>query len=125
MITFKELNPHNYPTTPEIEANLSVLLTRLNQLRTAYGVPMIVTSGLRSVEQQQRLIATGISNATKSHHLSGQAADIYDPHNALYQWCQNNVPVLEQCGLWCEEDRGFWVHFQSIPPKSGKRFFKP
>jgi aryl carrier-like protein len=83
---------------------------------------MVVTSGLRSLDQQQQLIAAGKSNAPKSHHLTGEAVDIYDPDGKLYQYCLDSIPLLEQCELWCEIRQGAWVHFQIVPPKSGKRF---
>lgn len=125
MISLKELNPHNYPTTPEIDVNLSTLLTRINLIRTAYGVPMVVTSGLRDQTQQQQLIADGKSNAIKSNHLLGAAVDIYDPDAKLNTWCKENISLLEKCELWCEERQGTWQHFQIFAPHSGHRFFNP
>lgn len=125
MISLKELNPHNYPTTPEIDANLLILLTKINQVRASYGVPMIVTSGLRDQAQQQQLIAEGKSNAPKSHHLTGEAVDVYDPDGKLDIWTRENVALLESLGLWLEERVGSWVHFQCVPPTSGKRWFLP
>lgn len=125
MITMKELNPHNYSTTPEIEANLQVLFERINKVRTAYSKPMIVTSGLRSGAQQQDLIAKGISTATKSNHLTGRAVDIYDVTGELYDWTRANQKLMEEIGLWMEERQGPWQHYQIVPPKSGKRWFKP
>ena len=127
MISLEELNKHGYPTTPEIDANLQVLLNKLNKVREKYSVPMIVTSGLRSNEQQQKLIALGKSNAPKSHHLTGEAADIFDRDVSLKGWVKDNLPFIEEIGLWME-DFTFtrdWVHFQIVPPHSGNRFFIP
>ncbi len=125
MIKLEELNLHDYPTTPEILHNLEDLLIKINLVRTAYGIPMTVTSGLRSDAQQQQLIAQGKSNAPKSHHLEGKAVDILDTDGALNQWCKDNTSVLESAGLWCEVRQGGWQHFQTVPPKSGNRFFNP
>lgn len=127
LISLEELNKHNYPTTPEIDKNLGILLDKLNQVRTAWGKPMIVTSGLRSDAQQQALIAQGKSNAPKSHHLTGEAADIYDPNGELKKWVMENVPLMEQIGFWFEDfgHTETWVHFQVVPPHSMKRFFIP
>jgi hypothetical protein len=61
----------------------------------------------------------------KSLHLRGAAVDIADPSGKLMLWCKSNVDILEQVGLWCEEGTKGWVHFQSQPPRSGKRFFLP
>jgi len=123
----KEFNPHEYPTTPEIAANLDELHDRMNQLRSVYGKPMQITSGLRSQEQQTQLIAEGKSNAPKSKHLTGQAVDILDKTGELGKWTFANVEVLKDIGLWCEDlsHTPGWVHYQCVPPKSGKRFFIP
>ncbi len=127
MISLAELNKHGYPTTPEIDSNLQILLKKLNQVREKYAVPMIVTSGFRSNEQQQKLIALGKSNAPKSHHLTGEAADIFDRDNSLKGWVKDNLTFIEEVGLWLE-DFTFtpdWVHFQIVAPRSGNRFFIP
>lgn len=116
----------------DVQKNLWVLLDKLNMVRAAYGKPMTVTSGLRSMADHLRIYAEkGITDKTKipmkSRHLSGQAADIYDPKQALQKWVMQNLDVVEKAGLWMEDFSATknWVHFQIIPPASGKRFFKP
>lgn len=125
MISLKELNPHNYPTTPEIDKNLDILLTRLNRVRIAYGKPLTITSGLRSIDQQKSLIEAGKSTATHSKHLIGAAADISDTNGVFYDWCKANEKLLESIGLWCEERMGAWQHLQMLPPASGHHWFFP
>lgn len=127
MISLKELNSRNYATTPEIDTNLNILLTAINKVRSAYGIPMTVTSGLRSQAQQDQLIASGQSKASKSKHLSGQAVDIADKDGRLWEWCMINMQVLEIAGLYLEDKQSTptWVHFQCIPPASNKRIFIP
>ena len=127
MITKKELNPHNYPMPPVVEKNFNTLHERMNELRQAWGKPMIVTSGLRSDEKQAELIAQGKSRAVHSKHLAGAACDILDRDGELAEWCLANEDVLRRIGLWCEHPdytKG-WVHFQIMAPKSGRRFFIP
>lgn len=127
MISLSELNKHNYPTTPEIDANLQDLLTKINIIRTAYNKPMAVTSGLRSDDQQKELIAQGKSTATQSKHLTGQAVDIYDPNGELKSWVVANIALMETTGFWFEDfgSTPNWVHWQILAPHSGKRFFIP
>lgn len=120
-ISINELNPHGYELTPEIEANLAILLERINKVRDAYDVPMIVTSGLRSHADQQRINPS----APKSNHLTGSAVDILDRDGKLYDWCKANEALLESIGLWMEERQGPWQHFQIKPPVSGHRWFIP
>lgn len=121
MISFGELNPHNYSITPEVDENLKTLMARINIVRAAYGVPMTVTSGLRSIADQARINPS----APKSNHLIGAAVDIADGDGKVYDWCKANEQVLVDAGLWCEERQGGWQHFQIFPPKSGKRWFQP
>lgn len=113
--------------TPEIDSNLQVLLERLNVIRLAYGKPMTITSGLRSQAQQDALIKAGKSNAPKSKHLFGQAADIFDPRGELKIWLMQNIKLLEDVGIWLEDfgSTPTWVHMQCVPPNSGKRIFIP
>jgi len=127
MISSSELNPHKYPTTREIDDNLSTLLYRINLVRTAYAEPMIVTSGLRSQAQQDGLIAAGKTNAPKSKHLMGEAVDILDKDGKLRAWVKDNIQLMETIGLWMEafESTPTWVHFQIVAPNSGNRIFVP
>lgn len=122
MISLQELNKNNYPTTPEIDANLQVLLQRVNVIRTEWNRPMIVTSGLRSEADQQRINP----KAPKSNHLIGAAVDIYDPDLKITAWLkENDSQRLVDAQLWCEEGNSNWVHFQIFPPHSGNRWFLP
>lgn len=127
MISLKELNPHSYPTNDEIDTNLLILLEKINKVRTAWGKPMIVTSGLRDQRQQDALIAAGKSTASKSKHLLGQACDISDPDGSLAQWTHDNEELMIEIGLWMENTdyTKNWVHYQIVSPKSGNRFFIP
>lgn len=121
MISLSELNPKKYDLTDEIRANLEDLLVRLNKVRVVWGHPMIITSGLRSVADQQRINP----KAPKSRHLEGNAADVLDQDGAFNQWCIDNQKLLAEVGLWCETRVGPWQHLQRVPPKSGRRFFIP
>ena len=55
MISPKELNPKGFKTTPEIDANLKDLLDKINIVRKTWGKPMLVTSGLRDLEDHKRI----------------------------------------------------------------------
>lgn len=136
MIVLKELNPNNYKTTPEIDANLDDLLVKMNKVRSLYGKSMIVTSGLRSMEKHLDIYKNkGITDPAKipmkSKHLFGQACDISDPKGELQKWCKENEDKLVEIGLWMEDFNATpnWCHFQTVQYGSwvaGKsRFFKP
>lgn len=131
MISLKELNPHNFPTNPEIDGNLAILLERVNKIRSEWGKPMIVDSGLRSMEDHLRIYREkGITDPSKipmkSKHLIGAAVDISDPNLEITDWLkENNSQRLIDAELWCEDGNKNWVHFQIYPPASGNRWFKP
>jgi uncharacterized protein YcbK (DUF882 family) len=133
-ITLKELNPKNFPTTPEIDANLLDLLDKVNAVLTAIGGAYYVTSGLRTIADQKRIYADiarkkGLGLAYRvpmgSQHLFGCAVDIADADGKLYEFCLDNIQLLERVGIWCEAGTVGWTHMQSKAPGSGNRFFKP
>lgn len=130
MISFKELlNGNSIADVPiAYQHNLQALQKKMNVIRQAYGKPMIVTSGFRSEQQHLRIYSKHKKKPPMgSHHLKGNACDVYDPDGQLKQWVLQNVEMLEDLGLWCEDFAATpnWTHFQQLPPKSGARFFRP
>lgn len=138
MITLKEILKNiDFNALPKThQDNLMTLLERINKIRLAYGKPMFVTSGYRSMADHLRIyqeLATKRGEIfieakvpMKSKHLNGAAVDIADKDGKLFEWTKANETLLEQIGLWCEEkDDQARVHYQIFEPKSGKRFFKP
>lgn len=139
MVSMRELLQGHLISDVEIahQHNLEELQKRINVIRTAWGKPMIVTSGYRTLYDHLRIYSEINARRRKmklptlrvpafSRHLSGQAVDISDPDGTLYEWCIENLPLLEETGLWIEEkDSEKRVHFQSVAPKSGKRVFSP
>jgi len=127
MITKKELlrgNDVSYSDeyTAEISQNLDNLLIKLNKFRAAYAKPMICTSGWRP-----RSVNNLAGGSVKSNHLTGHAADFSDPHKKLANFCLQNEELLTEIGLWLEHPSWTknWIHFQDLPPKSGKRYYIP
>lgn len=115
--------------TEEIKKNVCTLIRRINTL--GYTPPMYFSSCLRSRERHKQIyLKKGVPEDKipwGSSHLSGKAADISDPDGKLAKWLQENEQKLAVAGLWCEHPnytKG-WCHVQSVPPKSGKRFFIP
>lgn len=122
-----------------IQDNLATLLDRINQVRTLWGKPMTVTSGLRTKADQIRVYREKAEQAGKpfdeskvpmgSAHIKGAAVDIYDPTGELNQWCKDNEEVLRGIGLWLEHREGNWQHFQVLTfgsyTSTGTIFFYP
>lgn len=125
----------------DIQANLAVLLEKVNKIRILWAKAMTVTSGLRTMEDHLRIYRekaekTGLpfdesKVPLKSKHLYGQAVDIADPNQKLQKWCLDNEDQLISIGLWMEsfDVTINWCHFQIVPYGSwmeGKsRWFNP
>lgn len=129
MITFNEmLGRHLITDVPiNIQQNMQELQQRMNVLRLCYGDAMIVTRCYSTVQEQLKINPA----APNSLHITGQAIDIADPDGLLAAWCKipDHKFIFEVCGLWLEDpaytpDHAH-VHFQSRPPRSGNRIFKP
>ena len=105
---------------PEYEANLAVLLERLNKFRFMYGKPMIVTSGYRTVEHNK-----AIGGAKLSRHCVCMACDFADQDGEIKAWVKDNPEVLEICDLYMEDPLACpsWIHLDTLPRKT--RVFKP
>lgn len=135
MIEMKELLGRPMKIPAEHQANLDDLLIKLNKLRAAYGKPLQVTSGYRTMATHLAIYAAkGITDQSKipmqSRHLYGLAADLVpvdEPIEAFHKWVLDNIQLMVDIGLWMEsfEATKTWTHFQSVPPASGKRFFIP
>ena len=115
----------------KVQDNLKELHKRINIVRLAYGKPMIVTSGLRTLKHHLEIYARkGIyppKVPMKSNHLSRRAVDFSDSDGKLKAWVKDNIKLMEEIGLWLEDFSATktWCHFQINPPKSGNRFFLP
>lgn len=119
---------------PSIVLRMEVLCSRINAALEGWNKQTIVTSGLRLQEEHIEIykkiaIKKGIPfdiNKVPMHskHLTGDAGDIFDKNLELTYWLkQDNSKRLVENNLWCEEGNKDWVHFQCVPPKSGKRWF--
>lgn len=109
--------------TPEIAVAAQDLLNKVNAFLEHWDREAHMTSGYRSPEYNKTIKGA----APNSNHMSGKAIDISDSDKALAKFCIIKQQLLADYGLWCEDPRttATWVHFQSVPPKSGKRFYIP
>src|ERR1035437_5836880 len=90
-----------YDTLDEVfKTNIDDLVTKVNAVLSAWGKPVVVTSGFRSIADHTRIYAAkGISTPPMtSKHLTGQAVDVYDPDLSLTSWLKGKEPL----NLWME-----------------------
>lgn len=116
--------------TREIEENAIETVARTNRLLSLGGFVNHdqVSSGWRPKTVNDRT-----SNAGKnSRHIYGQAVDVTDTSRELARWAFTHQDFLVETGLWMEhpdwtwsQHGNHWVHFQTVPPGSGRRVFIP
>lgn len=125
----------DYPLamSPAIEKNALQLLELVNKLLVVAnmaGVRATVNARgtvVRSGWRPPQVNARTPNAAPNSRHMTGQAVDLEDPAGRLGCWALANPIVLEQIGIWCEHPSATptWLHCQSVPPGSKRRFFLP
>jgi hypothetical protein len=122
-VTVSQINNEGYITTKEQEANLKRLAFVVTELEELMEKEFLVTSGLRTPQDQLR-INPGKKN---SAHLSGEAVDVSDVDGSIYGFCIDNVDILIHLGIYleCKPYTPRWTHIQIRAPKSGHRFFTP
>jgi hypothetical protein len=131
MITRDEIlmgRDKDHPLTPELESNLSDLLIKINKIRSAYGKPLIVSSGYRPGS-----FNTAAGGAKRSLHMICKAIDFKDPKGEIDAWCDANQDLLESLGMWQEHPDATknWCHLDigdrpiKARPGCKKRQFKP
>src|SRR4030042_1235773 len=110
--------------TEVIQQNARKTVEAINRLLTVFEGEMLISRDVCTSGWRPKSVNDATANAAKtSKHLTAEAGDIADPDRALAQWCVKNTDVLAECGLWIEDPRWTptWVHFQRIPPKTGRR----
>lgn len=112
-----QLKINNHPT-PEVEANLKVLVDEcLDPIREKYGKPITVTSGYRCDKLNK-----AVGGQPNSFHKTGCAADLVGDTNAkTYEIFQiaKELGIYTEC-LFERNRRGSkWLHI-AFDPNSSK-----
>lgn len=139
-----EMNPMQLGMTGKVRANYLRHFWLTQKVRYDYGYPLVVTGkygGFRGRDGQLRLytqinakrIAEGLEEIgpfLESGHVLGFSTDFKDPIHHFYDWLawmERKEEYMTEHGIYLEEKSYTpgWTHFQSQPPKSGDRFFRP
>lgn len=102
------------------------MMAALDRIRTAWGYPLVVTSGARCEAYTRKLREDGIPAALKSAHIEGLAVDIAPLNKeSLFKFQTWLIPSLEGLGVWIEDFKytPSWCHVQIRPAKN--RVFVP
>lgn len=108
--------------TPDLQAkaNLTALVANvLDPLREAYGKPIVVTSGYRSVKLNR-----AVGGASKSQHTAGQAADIRSVGDTVAE-NRRLFNLIQELGLPFDQlidEYGYdWVHVSFADGKNRRQ----
>lgn len=90
------------------------LVQVLEHVRLKYGKPVIITSGCRCVEHNEKVQKSANPNyfpySSKSYHMQGRAADfVVEGVNPIevYEWLNRSYPYRYGLGMysgWCHLD---------------------
>lgn len=69
----KQLDPRSIERLFGVHPDLVSVVNRAVELTE---VPFIITEGLRTIERQKKLVASGASTTLRSRHLTGHAVDV-------------------------------------------------
>lgn len=122
-MTAEDINNHGYDLSEYQEEALQKLAEAVSCLEDAMQRDFLITSGLRTFEDQLRINPKNPDSA----HRTGEAVDVSDPDGSIYAFCVDNVPLLIELGIYLE-DKAYtrrYVHLTIRPPKSGLRFYIP
>ena len=118
--TARRLGIDNTPT-PEVKANLKALCVNvLEPLRQAWGAPIVVTSGYRSIKLNR-----AVGSKDTSQHVHGEAADIHTvsdtptDNRKLIRVMKRLALPIDQC---IDEYNGNWLHV-SYSRRHRRRYF--
>ena len=112
--------------TPELLTNLQKTADIINEFLIHVGiVNEIVNSGFRPSSVNEHTV----NAAKKSNYILGLAVDLKDVNHAIFKAIlkPENLEKAQELGIYFEDPRATktWIHMQIVPPKSGKRIFKP
>lgn len=117
--TLEELTKGNVPTNKQKKSLIALVVNVLQPIRDNFGVPVDISSGLRSFDSNK---ATG--GAEMSQHLLGEAVDFHVrgvKEKDAFDWIKKNV---EYDQLIFEHDNigHTWLHV-SYKENRGESFF--
>ena len=97
----------NNQLTSEALANIEFLVKNLLQpLRNAFGKPIKITSGYRSVE-----VNKAVGGSKTSQHTKGEAVDIVSNDNKhLFELIKNNFNFDQLIWEYGTDEQPAWVH---------------
>lgn len=111
----------NSPTREHVENLVGLVENILDPLREAYGKPIVVNSGYRSIALNR-----AVGGVATSDHLTGRAADIHGTPNTKAEnkkifdlIIKLNLPYRQLI----DEKNFSWVHVSWNPTVKEHRFF--
>lgn len=98
------------------------LIKVVNEVARITTIEFTILEGLRTVERQKQLVASGASTTMKSRHITGHAVDIAPKLNGAIAWdwplYRKLAPIIKQAAKNVNvsiEWGGDWVKFKDGP----------
>tara|TARA_R100001463_G_scaffold130269_1_gene189542 strand:+ start:980 stop:1471 length:492 start_codon:yes stop_codon:yes gene_type:complete len=114
-LTAKKYNIDNVPKEQSTLQNLNLLANKAQEMRDLLGRPMVITSGYRCLELNDKLSAS----AADSYHLYGLGLDFVVPHMSPREVCKffkNKILCDKMMAsyMWNKKEKRWmrWVHVQ-------------
>ena len=111
--TANSLGIDNSPSPVIVQHLSELILSLLDPLREAWGTPIFVSSGYRSLRLNKALKHA----STTSAHLIGYAADLVPQNKKIEEfkkfvprWLKENNVAFDQCILETDGNGKQWVH---------------
>lgn len=109
----------NYPDCIDQIADEKTLLL-LDYIREIYGKPLKVNRFYSCPKHNK-----AIGGSPNSNHIKGKACDFSDIGENLEKFLTEEVLIKAEAYKEHPDYTKNWCHIQSVPPKSGRRIFKP
>jgi hypothetical protein len=108
----------------DVKESLYHIADILLKMQTDFGKELNFTSWYRDDEHIKAMQRDGLRPAVKGYHRSGDAVDIKDQNNKLYDWLtENNEVRCNRYGVFLERKKytPSWCHIQTKPFGSYKQ----
>lgn len=114
----KQYNIDNTPDTASLKCMKELILYCLQPIRDKLGKPMIITSGYRCKQLNDK-----VKGVSTSQHLRGQAVDFYVNGMTI----QEVVDFVKKTGVEFDQlinEYNKWVHISFVKGKNRKQVLK-
>ena len=108
------------------------LIRVANRALSISKIDFVITSGVRTIEEQKKLVASGASRTMRSRHLTGHAIDVAALNKGKVTWDGKYYTPIAEAMKQAAKDLGVhikwggdWESFKDMPHFELDREFYP